>query len=171
MPQPLIIKINSLSNPNGIVDSVDTIKPIFKTYLGVMSQFFDIYNFDKWCASAIKNLDVYSNNDYCHIYVIKKTDLIIGFIFINGHLRFNHDGLGVAEFFIQNDYAKKGYGRKLAQFAFNRFPGPWEIAVTKKNKSGTLFWKQVISSYTHGHYSVKEKPTFKGSGFVFNNIV
>ncbi|MFH2092455.1 MAG: GNAT family N-acetyltransferase [Pseudomonadota bacterium] len=151
------------------IDTIDIIKPVFKQYLTIMNAFFDIHDFDKWSATALNNLKSYIRNTDRNIYAIKEAGHLIGFIFINKHLRFNSDGFAVAEFFIQNNHTKKGYGRYLAEFAFNRFPGHWEIAVTQKNTVAARFWKQVVSSYTQNRFSIEEKPSFNGKGFVFNN--
>jgi predicted acetyltransferase len=75
----------------------------------------------------------------------------------------------VAEFYIQKNHEKKGYGRKLAEHVFEKFPDNWEVAVSLKNKSALVFWTQVVSSYTNGKFIKKWNPSFCGYGFVFNN--
>jgi predicted acetyltransferase len=151
------------------IETIDEIKPIFKEYLNYMSQFFEIDDYDSWCEGALKTLQLYSIEDDRHIYIIKESESIIGFAFVNKHLRFNHDGFAVAEFYIQKDHERKGYGRKLAEHVFAQFPGNWEVAVTLKNSSARVFWKQLVSSYTDGKFIEKRKSSFNGEGFLFNN--
>ncbi len=151
------------------LESIDEIKPLFIEYLDYMSQFFEITDFDSWCKGALKNLKVYSTAKDRHIYTLKKSKAIIGFAFVNKHLRFNNDGFAIAEFYIQKKYAKKSYGRKLAEHIFGQFPGNWEVAVSLKNNSALVFWKHVISSYTYDKFIQQNHSSFNGYGFLFNN--
>lgn len=151
------------------IDTIDEIKPIFKEYLAYISQFFAIADYDSWCEGALKYLPRYSIKNDWHIYVIKESESIIGFAFVNKHLRFNTDGFAVAEFYVQKNHERKGYGRRLAEYVFAQFPGNWEVAVTLKNNSAWVFWKEVVSSYTHYKFIEKRKSSFNGYGFLFNN--
>ena len=150
---------------------IDEMKPIYREYLGYMSQFYKIHNFDSWCKGALKNLQLYPIADDQHIYILKKSESIIGFALVNKHLRFNNDGFAMAEFYIQKRYDGKGHGRRLAEHVFEQFTGNWEVAVTFKNKSALLFWEQVVSSYTNGKFIKKGFSSFKGYGFIFNTAV
>ena len=151
------------------IENIDEIKPTFREYLNYMSQFFDIKDRRSWCEGALKYLQRYSTEDDRHIYILKESETIIGFAFINKHLRFNHDGFAVAEFYIKKDHERKGFGRKLAEHVFAQFSGNWEVAVSKKNHSARVFWKQVVSSYTGGNFVEKRIGSFSGYGFLFNN--
>ena len=151
------------------IETIEVIKPIFKEYLDYMSQFFEIDDYDSWCEGAIKHLQPYSIEDDRHIYILQKSESIIGFALVNKHLRFNNDGFAVAEFYIQKDHQRKGYGRKLAEHVFAQLPGNWEVAVSLKNNSARVFWKQVVSSYTYGNFIEKTIGTFSGHGLLFNN--
>lgn len=151
------------------IESVEEIKPIFKEYLNKIGHFYEIKDHESWCEVALKNLNRYLVENNRYIYIIKKSESIFGFALINKHLRFNNDGLAVAEFYIQKKYKTKGYGRMLAEYVFNQSPGSWECAVSLKNNSAQEFWKKVISLYTYGKYTVKRTYSFNGFGFVFNN--
>jgi predicted acetyltransferase len=152
-------------------DTIDDIKPIFREYLNYMRQFFDITHPASWCEGALKNLHRYVMAEDRHIYTLKASGTIIGFAMVNHHLRFNSDGMAVAEFYIQKGHGRKGYGRRLAEHVFGQFPGHWEVAVTRTNTSALMFWEQVVSSYTTGHYLKKQLSSFNGYGFVFNTAV
>ncbi len=151
------------------IQIINDIKPIYREYLDYMSQFFIIHDLESWRESALKNLHLYSIAEDRYIFVLKKSNAIIGFTMINTHLRFNSKGFGVAEFYIQKEHMKKGLGRKLAIYVFKNYPGIWEVAVSSKNKKALAFWKQVVSSYTDGHFIKKWNASFRGYGFVFNN--
>lgn len=151
------------------IETIDEITPMYREYLDYMRQFFRIYDFDSWCNGALKNLRHYFIADDRYIYSLKESESIIGFALVNKHFRFNTDGCAVAEFYIQKDHEKKGYGRKLAEHVFEQFTGNWEIAVSLKNKSALLFWEQVVSSYTNGKFIKKRNASFYGVGFIFNS--
>ncbi|MBU1171180.1 MAG: GNAT family N-acetyltransferase [Proteobacteria bacterium] len=143
--------------------------PVFNTYLAYMSQFYSIHDYDSWCEGALKHLNRYFMDDDHAVYVVREKDEIIGFSLINKHLRFNKHGYAVAEFYIQKDHERKGYGRMLAEYVFDTYPGPWEVTVAMKNNSARMFWKQVVSLYTHDHFLEKQTPSFDGYGILFNN--
>jgi len=134
-----------------------------------MSQFFEIFDHTLWCEGALKNLQRYSAEDDCHIYVLMESESIIGFALVNKHLRFNTGGFAIAEFYIQKEYTKKGYGRRLAEHVFEQFTGNWEVAVSLKNNLARKFWKQVLSSYTNNKFIEKKTKSFNGHGLIFNN--
>ncbi len=149
--------------------NIDQIKPIFKEYLRIISQFYSIQNYDPWFETAVKNLSIRTHKNEQKIIVLKKENIIIGFVIINSHLRFNTHGLAISEFYIQKDYTRIGNGRSLAEYTFDKYPGPWEIAVDSHNHAAHLFWKKVISKYTKDKFTEKKKNSFDGSGYLFNN--
>jgi len=153
------------------LENIQDIIPIFREYLGWMRKFYTIYNFDAWCEGGIKNLQDDFMAEERVIYVLKESELIVGFAQVNQHLRFNGDGFAMAEFYIQKQHGRSGRGRKLAEYSFDQYPGPWEVAVTLKNKDARMFWRKVVSSYTTGQFSEKSKAYFKGTGFLFNTPV
>ncbi len=149
--------------------TIDEIIPLFKEYLHHTSQFFNVTHYDPWVKGALKNLKQYSIDNDRYIYILSESESIIGFALINKHFRFNSQGLAIADFGIQQDHQKKGYGRKLAEYVFTQFPGQWEVAITSANRFATMFWEDVVSSYTDDRFKKKTKPSFKGYGLLFNN--
>ena len=150
------------------IKAIDEIIPIFREYLKYMSRFFEIDDFDSWCEGALKKLRRYSMAEDRHIYILKESESIIGFALVNKHLRFNTDGFAIAEFYIQKNHQRKGYGRKLAEHVFAQFPGNWEVAVSLKNNLALVFWEQAVSSCTDGSFIKNRNASFCGYGFVFN---
>jgi predicted acetyltransferase len=150
--------------------TIDEINPLFREYLHHTSQFFNVTHYENWVKGALKNLKQYSIDDDRHVYIISKSDSIIGFGLVNKHFRFNSDGFAIADFGIQKNHWEKGYGRKLAEHIFAQFHGNWEVAVTSTNYFATIFWENVISSYTNGRFIKNTKPAFKGFGLLFNNV-
>lgn len=148
-------------------ETIDRIEPVYREYLAYMSRFFEIVDVESWSKKAVKNLHRYLTAQDHHIFIVEVSGAVIGFGLVNGHLRFNDDGLAVAEFYIQKAHEKNGHGRRLAEVIFEQFPGNWEVAVTKKNKAALAFWEQVVSAYTAGQFIKKTSPCFAGYGFIF----
>ncbi len=152
-------------------DKIDEIVPIFRSYLAYMSRFYTIVDVDAWSNQAVKNLQQYVASKDRLIYIFTESSAIIGFAMINKHLRFNQQGMAIAEFHIQKDFEGKGYGRKLAEHVFAQFPGHWEVAITIKNNLALAFWKQVVSSYTSGDFIEKRNTSINEHGFLFNKDI
>ena len=150
------------------LEIIDTIKPIFKAYLDYISQFYEIEHHNAWCNGALKNLQKYSVEPDHHMYALIKSESIIGFAMVNKHFRFNTDGFAIAEFYIQKEHEKKGYGRTLAEHVFEQHKGPWEVAVSSKNNLAHKFWIQVLSSYTNDTFQEKKASSFNGPCFIFS---
>ncbi|MBA3011752.1 MAG: GNAT family N-acetyltransferase [Proteobacteria bacterium] len=150
-------------------DTMAEIEPIFSLYLDIMCRFYKIVDLYSWREKALENLRKYARQEDRLIYVLKESNAVTGFALVNQHLRFNRDGLAIAEFYIHKDHGRKGFGRQLAETVFSLSPGNWEVAVTVKNKDAMAFWKQVVSSYTSGDFVEKKKASSDAHGYLFNN--
>ncbi len=147
--------------------TIEDIFPMYTAYLQGMSQHYNIHDLDGWLEAALKNLK--KNESANPVFIIQEADEIMGFAMVSTHLRFNDQGRAIAEFHIQKDHGRNGYGRSLAEFVFDQFPGQWEVALTLKNTGAMGFWKQVVSSYTSGDFVEKNKPSTDMYGFLFEN--
>ncbi|MDD5746514.1 MAG: GNAT family N-acetyltransferase [Candidatus Omnitrophica bacterium] len=137
--------------------------------MNYISQFFEINDRESWRENALNHLQRYPDKKDWHFYILEESGSIIGFAFVNKHLRFNNNGFAVAEFYIRKTHQRQGYGRKLAEHVFAQFPGNWEVAVSLKNSAAREFWEQVVASYTQGKFIKKTTASFSGNGFIFNN--
>jgi predicted acetyltransferase len=153
------------------IQTIEEIVPIFTEYLGCVGRFYELFDFNGWRSKALKNLKRDFLTGDQQIYRLRESGDIIGFAQVNKHLRFNLNGVAIAEFYIGKDHARRGFGRKLAEHVFSQYSGNWEVAVSGNNREGFLFWKQVISDYTSGKYMEKKHAVFKGSGFLFDNQI
>lgn len=151
------------------IQTIEEIVPIFTEYLGCVGKFYEICDVNAWGGRALKNLKQDFPAADQQIYGLRESGDIIGFALVDKHLRFNTDGVAIAEFYIGKDHARRGRGRKLAEHMFDRYPGNWEVAVSVNNRDGLLFWQQVICAYTSGKYREETHAVFKGNGFLFNN--
>lgn len=151
------------------LETMEDIFPLYTDYLQGMSQYYHIHDIDGWQETALKNLKKNGNSTDNPVFVIEESNEIIGFAMVSTHFRFNDQGRAIAEFHIQKDHGSNGYGRSLAEFVFDQFPGQWEVALTLKNTRAMGFWKQVVSSYTSGDFVEKNKPSTDMYGFLFEN--
>jgi predicted acetyltransferase len=53
----------------------------------------------------------------------------------------------VAEFFIVRKYRRTGLGTAAAAMVFDRYPGPWQAAVMRRNTGARASWDHAISSH------------------------
>jgi predicted acetyltransferase len=71
--------------------------------------------------------------------------VLAGFSLINDQ---THSGLAanrnMAEFFILRKHRGRGVGRSAAEIIFSQHPGPWEVAVARKNSRALEFWNRTI---------------------------
>ncbi|HEY2675726.1 MAG TPA: GNAT family N-acetyltransferase [Steroidobacteraceae bacterium] len=94
--------------------------------------------------------DAYPLDDYWmrpnwSAWLIWKNAALAGFALINDQA---HSGMltqrNVGEFFIVRKHRGQGTGRSAALALFSRYPGQWEVAVTRKNAAAHRFWRGII---------------------------
>ena len=59
----------------------------------------------------------------------------------------------MAEFFVMSKYRRRGVGSEAARFAFDRFPGRWEVREMAANTPAQAFWRRVIGDYTGDNFT------------------
>lgn len=100
-------------------------------------------------------------------YFIKNNDLYLGFVMINGNLKFNNSGKSIAEFLIMPQYRRNHIGKKVAIEIFEKYKGYWEVEPIKNSNEAYSFWKKTIEEYTKGNYTIKNNGIEEI--FIFNN--
>lgn len=77
--------------------------------------------------------------------LIWRGDVLAGFALVNDQA---HSGApvasSVAEFFVLRKHRGGGVGREAAEMIFSQRPGPWEVAVARKNVRALNFWRRTI---------------------------
>ena len=149
------------------IDDIDEIKPVYEEYMAHMSRYFDIEDRESWRNDAMQYLQLYSSDNDRIAYVLNGSGKMAGFALMNQYLRFNNDGFAVAEFYIRKGYGGNGFGRLLAEYAFSRFSGNWEVAVASKNEAARIFWQKAVDSYTGGQFTTVMDASYDGIGYLF----
>lgn len=88
---------------------------------------------------------------------------------VNAELRFNRQGVAMAEFYVDPEYRKSVHGRELAENVFRRFPGDWEVSVLDGNTDALSFWRRVISRYAGNDPSENRVESYDGSILSFSS--
>ena len=106
-------------------------------------------------------------------FLIYYGDNLAGFVLVNTHTLVLEQGEGraISEFFVMRKYRRQGVGRQAAFYAFDRFPGLWEIRENINNLAGQQFWRTIIGEYTGGEFSdtVLNTSSWNGSVQTFDN--
>jgi predicted acetyltransferase len=87
-------------------------------------------------------------------FLVRLDGNLAGFVLV---ARYNYltgfkDHWVIAEFFIMRKYRHQGVGEHVARTIFDQFPGDWQVGQINENTPATLFWRKVISRYTHDHF-------------------
>ena len=77
---------------------------------------------------------------------------LAGFALVNDHA---HSGVPVAssmaEFFVLRKHRGQGVGRIAAELVFSQRPGPWEVAVARRNTQALTFWRRAVQATGRAH--------------------
>lgn len=96
-------------------------------------------------------------DDRAHPLLILKSDTPAGFALVVRPVKLAGGGpvidYRMSEFFVLAKFRRLGIGRDAAQLILNRFAGQWEVTEYLRNTGAVRFWRDVISGYTHGHYT------------------
>jgi predicted acetyltransferase len=120
------------------------------------------YDFSEFDGADISPLGVYEYPYLDHYWVeperspflVRVNGNLAGFVLVAryNYLSGHKDAWVLAEFFIMRKYRRQGVGEQVARFIFDQFPGAWQVGQINENTAATIFWRKVISRYTHDHF-------------------
>ncbi len=58
----------------------------------------------------------------------------------------------LSEFFVSEQYRRRGVGRGAALLLFARYAGDWVVAEQARNAGSVQFWRRVIGEFTGGDF-------------------
>jgi predicted acetyltransferase len=87
-------------------------------------------------------------------FLVRLDGHLAGFVLV---ARYNYltglkDTWTIAEFFIMRKYRHQGVGEHAARLIFDQFHGAWQVGQISENTPATIFWRKVISRYTHDQF-------------------
>lgn len=85
-------------------------------------------------------------------FLVRVDGKLAGFVLVNQFTYLSKSEWSIAEFFIMRKYRRRGIGKLVAFFIFNKFQGVWEVHQMENNIPSQHFWRKIISEYTRGQY-------------------
>jgi predicted acetyltransferase len=108
-----------------------------------------------------------------HALFIRVDARLAGFVLVDERSRLAEDrpAMDMAEFFVLRKYRRRGVGARAAVYAFELFPGPWEVRQVPDNVAATAFWRKTIDRYTGGRFTevILDGPRWRGPVQFFDN--
>jgi predicted acetyltransferase len=124
------------------------------------------YDFSEFDGSDLGPMGLYDYPYLDHYWVeperspflVRVNGSLAGFVLVAryNYLTGQKDTWVLAEFFIMRKYRHKGVGEYVARYIFNQFPGNWQVAEISENLSATVFWRKVITRYTHANFQERD---------------
>jgi predicted acetyltransferase len=145
------------------------LRNLFEHYCYDMSEFFEVDTGPdgsySWDTASIweKGSDA---------YLARAGASIAGFAVIGSGAEWlgstgTHD---VREFFIMRRFRRCGFGRSMAAFLWNEYPGEWLVRVFEGNALAIPFWRNAVSRYASGSYR-EERRVVHGRPWRFFRLV
>ncbi len=98
-------------------------------------------------------LDHYWHEDGRYPFLVRVDGKLAGFVLVNQITLLSNSEWSMAEFFIMRKYRRRGVGKTVAFYIFDKFHGIWEIHQLERNIPAQHFWRKIISEYTKGQYT------------------
>ncbi len=142
--------MSTLLRPIGS-QQMDTLEGLFRSYVKEMTPYVD----QPISASSLnlsERLSHYWVSDKHWAYFIIYRAEIAGFCFIR-HYPKEADSFDIDQFYISEDYKRKGIGRETLRCAVNLHPGKWIVRVLTNNSRALAFWLSSIYSICGEEYN------------------
>lgn len=111
------------------------------------------------------DISKYFKNSENQAYFLVDDDNIVGFTLIDKI----DDSHVIQEFFIMNNYKRKGLGKKFVFKIFDSISSHWIIKVLPKSPVAEQFWKKTIKEYTNNKFNKLYIGRFNRAVYEFNN--
>ncbi len=130
-------------------ESDAVLRNLLEHYIYDMSEWFEIDTYDTapiWSGSY-------------DVYLAKVGDSIAGFAIAGSADEWIGDsGVNdVHEFFVMRKFRRSGLGQRIATLLWSERPGEWLVRVLEANTPAVLFWRNAITSHSHGVYEEEER--------------
>ena len=94
----------------------------------------------------------WSEPDRRFAFIIRAEGEVAGFVLatLGSPATEDPDVLDVAEFFVLNEYRRRGVGRRAALMLWRQLRGVWTVRVAEGNRAGLAFWAGVLGAVSDG---------------------
>ena len=114
-----------------------------------------VHDFSEFVECAIgqdgrfgyKNLDCYWTDPRRYPFLIYVNGGPAGFYFVHGISFAGGTLWDMAEFFVLRGYRRRSIGTRVAQGAFARCPGAWQVRVMESNTPAFAFWNRAVRAF------------------------
>jgi predicted acetyltransferase len=104
------------------------------------------------------NFDKYWLEDHRSPWWIVHEETLAGFALVG---RYSWSKLpvdqGLIEYYVEPEFRRRGVGLAAARDLFSRFPGQWELQVSKANPGGLEFWRRTIGEGGYAGWQVIDR--------------
>jgi ribosomal-protein-alanine N-acetyltransferase len=131
------------------------VKNLVPFYIYDMSEFMDWPTTRDGRYEGCPDLEAYWSDPDKLAFVLRSGREPAGFVLL---LKGGHGpsiDYSFTDFFILRKFRNRGVGERIARQFFRLYPGRWQIDHLKHNKPAALFWRKVVSRYTHGKFKTK----------------
>ena len=111
-------------------------------------------------------IDRYWQDPQCSPYLILAGSNCAGFALVDKEVRIPGDDFWMDQFFVMKKYRRLGLGRAAAWMVFDLHPGKWQVGQMAENHPAQAFWRNIIASFTSGHYQEEQVTSGRWRGWV-----
>ena len=129
--------------------------PLLQQYCGEMRAWIAPISGDEDCAYPSAKIW----NDHTDVYLAYVGDVLLGFALVGSAERYIGDPKvrDMAEFFVTAHFRRNGFGRALAGYLWNQYPGNWLVRVYQGNSPAMRFWAGAVAHCSGGVYREDER--------------
>ena len=134
-----------------------------------MARFY-LYDQSRYCASISDEWNIpkdglyecfdfknYFTDQTKKAFFVKVGETMAGFVLLDRKGQSQETEWNMGEFFILAQFQGKGVAEKVAYEIWKMHPGSWEVSVIPENTKALAFWRNIIDSFTNGHYTEELK--------------
>ncbi len=146
-----------------------TLANLLELYLYDFTDFED-EDVDEQGRFGYDYLDSWWSEDARFPFLLRVDDRLAGFVLLR-RLPGEPPTMEVSEFFVMRKYRRRGVGEYAARWAFDRFPGRWEVHELERNTGAQRFWRAVIGRCTEGRFEEHQRDdgAWRGPVQLFDN--
>ncbi|PLS15434.1 GNAT family N-acetyltransferase [Bacillus sp. M6-12] len=138
------------------LENQEILRNLFQFYIYDFSEFIDAHVEENGRFGDYPLSDYWTDVNHFP-YLIRFNENYAGFVLVKRIKTESKSYFSIAEFFIMKKYRRNGLGKSVAKDIFRLYKGNWEVFQMEKNEPAQLFWRNVISEYTNGHFTEKKE--------------
>ncbi len=102
-----------------------------------------------------RDIDLYWNDPQRFPFLVKVSRRLAGFFLVQAVTRGHEMVWDMAEFFVLRGYRGRSIGTRVAQEAFAKFPGEWQVRVMECNLPAGAFWSHAVRAFAGAKFRLE----------------